>query len=48
MIEFSDVERVEIHVGTVLSCEPNAKARRPAYVGRADLRCSRTASDRSG
>lgn len=37
MIEFSDFERVEIHVGTVLSAQPNPKARRPAYVLEVDF-----------
>ncbi len=37
MIEFSDFERVEIRVGTVVSAELNPKARQPAYVLEVDF-----------
>ena len=36
-IEWEDFQRVELRVGTVLSAEPNDKARKPAYVLRVDL-----------
>jgi tRNA-binding protein len=36
-IEWSDFQRVELRVGTLLSAEPNDKARKPAYVLRVDL-----------
>ena len=36
-IEWADFQRVELRVGTLLSAEPNAKARKPAYVLRVDL-----------
>lgn len=36
-IEWQDFERVELRVGTVLNAEPNAKARKPAYVLQIDL-----------
>ncbi len=32
MIDYADFEKVEMHVGTVLTCEPNPKAKKPAYV----------------
>ncbi|MGH3429100.1 MAG: tRNA-binding protein [Terriglobales bacterium] len=31
-IDWSDFERVELRVGTILTAEPNVKARKPAYV----------------
>ncbi|MBE9373685.1 tRNA-binding protein [Saccharopolyspora sp. HNM0983] len=36
-IEWSDFDRVELRVGTVLSAEPNAAARKPSYVLTVDL-----------
>lgn len=36
-IEWQDFERVELRVGTVVHAEPNAKARKPAYVLQVDL-----------
>ena len=36
-IEFDDFLKVEIHTGTIVSAEPNAKARKPAYVLRIDF-----------
>jgi tRNA-binding protein len=36
-IESSDFEKVELRVGTVLSAEVNAKARKPAYILTVDL-----------
>ncbi|MDX1367353.1 tRNA-binding protein [Pseudomonas sp.] len=36
-IEWEDFQRVELRVGTVLSAEPNDKARKPAYVLQVDL-----------
>lgn len=37
VIEWSDFERVELRVGTVVEAEPNEKARKPAYVLKVDL-----------
>lgn len=37
MIEFSDFEKVEMRVGTVIHASPNEKARKPAYVLRIDF-----------
>ncbi|WP_435605592.1 tRNA-binding protein [Pseudomonas knackmussii] len=36
-IEWQDFERVELRVGTIVHAEPNAKARKPAYVLQVDL-----------
>jgi tRNA-binding protein len=36
-IEWTDFEKVEFRVGTVVRAEPNAKARKPAYVLTIDL-----------
>lgn len=36
-ISYADFERVDIRVGTVLSAEPNPKARKPAYVLKVDF-----------
>ncbi|SDK40066.1 tRNA-binding protein [Actinopolyspora mzabensis] len=36
-IEWSDFEQVEIRVGTVVSAEPNTKARTPSYILSVDL-----------
>ncbi len=36
-IEWQDFERVELRVGTICHAEPNAKARKPAYVLQIDL-----------
>jgi tRNA-binding protein len=36
-IEWQDFERVELRVGTIISAEPNVKARKPAYVLQVDL-----------
>lgn len=36
-IEWADFERVDLRVGTITAAEPNAKARRPAYVLTIDL-----------
>jgi tRNA-binding protein len=36
-IEWSDFERVELRVGTIISASPNSKARKPAYVLAIDL-----------
>lgn len=36
-IEWSDFERVELRVGTILSAELNARAHKPAYVLTVDL-----------
>ncbi|KAF3997037.1 tRNA-binding protein [Glaciimonas immobilis] len=36
-IEWPDFERVELRVGTILSAESNARARKPAYVLSVDL-----------
>ncbi len=31
-IDYSDFDKVQMHVGTILKVEPNAKARKPAFV----------------
>ena len=31
-IEFDDFMKVDMRVGTVISCEPNPKAKKPAYI----------------
>jgi len=31
-IEFDDLMKVDMRVGTVISCEPNPKAKKPAYI----------------
>src|SRR3954454_2854490 len=31
-IEFDDFMKVDMRVGTVIKCEPNPKARKPAYI----------------
>lgn len=36
-ISYADFERVDIRVGTVLSAEPNPRARKPAYILRVDF-----------
>ncbi|WP_019812578.1 tRNA-binding protein [Saccharomonospora saliphila] len=36
-IEWADFEKVELRVGTVVTAEPNEKARKPAYVLTVDL-----------
>ncbi|MEX6502111.1 tRNA-binding protein [Pseudomonas zhanjiangensis] len=36
-IEWDDFQRVELRVGTVVSAEPNSKARKPAYILTIDL-----------
>jgi tRNA-binding protein len=36
-ITYTDFERVDIRVGTVVSAEPNPKARKPAYVLEVDF-----------
>lgn len=36
-ITYDDFERVDIRVGTVVSAEPNPKARKPAYVLKVDF-----------
>lgn len=36
-ISYADFERVDIRVGTVLSAEPNPRARKPAYILKVDL-----------
>lgn len=36
-IDFDDFARVDLRIGTVISAEPNAQARKPAYVLRIDL-----------
>ncbi len=36
-ISYADFERVDIRVGTVLSAEPNPKARKPAYILKVDF-----------
>lgn len=36
-IEWKDFEAVEIRAGTILSAEPNPKAKKPAYILRVDL-----------
>ncbi len=36
-ISYADFERVDIRVGTVVSAEPNPKARKPAYILKVDF-----------
>jgi tRNA-binding protein len=36
-IEWDDFEKVNMHVGTIISAEPNEKARKPAYVLKIDF-----------
>jgi tRNA-binding protein len=36
-ISYDDFARVDIRVGTVVSAEPNAKARKPAYIVKVDF-----------
>lgn len=36
-ISYADFERVDIRVGTVVSAEPNPKAKKPAYVLKVDF-----------
>jgi tRNA-binding protein len=36
-IEFDDFTRVDLRIGTVTAAQPNAKARKPAYVLAIDL-----------
>lgn len=36
-ITYADFERVDIRVGTVVSAEPNPKARKPAYILKVDF-----------
>ncbi|MCO5985143.1 tRNA-binding protein [Actinoallomurus spadix] len=36
-IEWADFEKVELRVGTVVTAEPNTRARNPAYVLTVDL-----------
>jgi len=36
-ISFDDFLKVEIHTGTILSAEPNPKARKPAYILKIDF-----------
>ena len=36
-IAYEDFERVDIRVGTVVSAEPNPKARKPAYILEVDF-----------
>ncbi len=36
-ITWSDFERVELRVGTIIAAQPNDKARKPAYVLQIDL-----------
>jgi tRNA-binding protein len=36
-IAYADFERVDIRVGTVVSAEPNPRARKPAYVLQVDF-----------
>ncbi len=36
-ITYDDFERVDIRVGTVVSAEPNPKARKPAYILKVDF-----------
>jgi tRNA-binding protein len=36
-ISYDDFERVDIRVGTVVSAEPNPKARKPAYILKVDF-----------
>jgi tRNA-binding protein len=36
-IEFDDFTRVDLRIGTVTAAQPNAKARKPAYVLTIDL-----------
>ncbi|MFC4005208.1 tRNA-binding protein [Prauserella oleivorans] len=37
IIEWSDFEKVELRVGTIVEAAPNEKARKPAYVLKVDL-----------
>jgi tRNA-binding protein len=36
-ITYDDFERVDIRVGTIVSAEPNPRARKPAYILKVDL-----------
>jgi tRNA-binding protein len=36
-ISYADFERVDIRVGTVVSAEPNPRARKPAYILKVDF-----------
>ncbi len=36
-ISYADFDRVDIRVGTVLSAEPNPRARKPAYILKVDF-----------
>ncbi|MCW5771860.1 MAG: tRNA-binding protein [Rhodospirillaceae bacterium] len=36
-ISYDDFERVDIRVGTVVSAEPNTRARKPAYILKVDF-----------
>src|SRR5262245_29901799 len=36
-ISYADFERVDIRVGTVVSAEPNPRARKPAYILKLDF-----------
>ncbi len=36
-ISYAEFERVDIRVGTVLSAEPNPRARKPAYILKVDF-----------
>ncbi len=31
-IDYSDFDKVQMHIGTILQVQPNAKARKPAFV----------------
>ena len=37
LIEFNDFAKVKMSIGTIISAEPNTKARKPAYVMQVDF-----------